>query len=109
LLFPAAELLSREASMKRGIGYVMVVAAVLASACSKTKEGDVVLDRPGDVDVDVQMTKDTVKLPNMPDVDVNTKKDTIIVDKPTVQMKKDTVIVKRPTVDVKKAKPDTTK
>jgi hypothetical protein len=93
--------------MKRGIGYVMVAAAVLASACSKTKEGDVVLDRPGDVDV--QMTKDTIKMPNMPDVDVNTKKDTIIVEKPTVQMKKDTVIVKRPTVDVKKTKPDTTR
>jgi hypothetical protein len=93
--------------MKCGIGYMMVAAAVLASACSKTKEGDVVLDRPGDVDV--QMTKDTIKMPNMPDVDIDTKKDTIIVEKPTVQVKKDTVVLKRPSVTVNKAKPDTTR
>jgi hypothetical protein len=77
----------------RKIGYAAAVVAIaLAGACSKTDEGDVVVERPGEIDV--KTTKDTIKTPDMPDVDVNMKKDTVIVNRPSVTVKPDSV--KRP-------------
>jgi len=76
-------------------------AVAAASACTKTDDGKVVIERPGDVKVTT--TKDTLSLPrvgtttdtiNTPTI--GTKKDTIIVDKPVVGTKK--TAVKRPTV-----------
>jgi hypothetical protein len=66
----------------------IVAAAVLASACGKTEEGDLTVERPADIDV--RSTTDTIKTPNMPDVDVGTTKDTLVVNRPTVTVKPDT-------------------
>jgi hypothetical protein len=73
---------------------IMLVAAALAlTACGRTKEGDVTVERPGDVDV--TMTKDTIKVP-----EVGTKVDTI--NTPTVGTKPETLIVNKPVVGTKK-------
>ena len=72
----------------RKLSIVAAIAAVaLAGACGRTSEGDLTVERPGDVDVTT--TKDTIPTPNMPDVDVTTTKDTLIVDRPKVQVKPD--------------------
>lgn len=72
---------------------MLVAAAVVLGACGRTKEGDLTVERPGDVDV--QMTKDTIKLP-----EVGTKIDTI--NTPTVGTKPETLIVNKPVVGTKK-------
>jgi hypothetical protein len=72
---------------------MLVAAAVALTACGRTKEGDLTVERPGDVDV--TMTKDTLKLP-----EVGTKIDTIST--PTVGVKTDTLIVKKPVVGTEK-------
>jgi hypothetical protein len=59
---------------------------VALGACSRTDNGDVVVERPGDVDIST--TKDTLHLPPAPDVDVGVKKDTVIVNRPTVTVNK---------------------
>jgi len=68
---------------------ILLAAATIAAAgaCSKTKEGDVVVDKP----VGVETQKDTIHMPT-----VGTKTDTINV--PTVGTKTDTLIVKKPVV-----------
>ncbi len=82
----------------RNIGRTAAIAAIaLLGACGRTKNGDLTVERPGDVDIKVE--KDTLHLPR---VSVGSKLDTMIVDKPVVTMKKDTVVVRRPTVTVKK-------
>lgn len=69
------------------------VALGLLSACSKTDDGRVVIERPGDVQV--RTTKDTVSLPT-----VGTVKDTITT--PTIGVKEETLIVKKPVIGSKK-------
>ena len=73
---------------------IMIVAAAVAlTACGRTKEGDLTVERPGDVDV--TMTKDTLKVP-----EIGTKIDTI--NTPTVGTKPETLIVNKPVVGSKK-------
>jgi hypothetical protein len=72
---------------------MFVAAAVALAACGRTKEGDLTVERPGDVDV--KMTKDTIKLP-----EVGSKIDTI--NTPVVGTQTDTLIVKKPVVGTKK-------
>ena len=72
---------------------MFVAAAVALVACGRTKEGDLTVERPGDVDI--KTTTDTIKLPQ-----VGTKIDTIST--PTVGVKTDTLIVKKPVVGTKK-------
>jgi hypothetical protein len=74
---------------------MLVTAAVALAACGRTKEGDLTVDRPGDVDVSVKTTKDTIPLP-----EVGTKIDTI--NTPTVGTKPETLIVNKPVVGTKK-------
>ena len=74
---------------------MLVAAAVALVACGRTKEGDLTVERPGDVDVNVSTTKDTIKLP-----EVGTKIDTITT--PTVGTKPETLIVQKPVVGTKK-------
>jgi hypothetical protein len=74
---------------------MLVAAAVALVACGRTKEGDLTVERPGDVDVDVKTTQDTIKLP-----EVGTKIDTI--NTPTMGTKPETLIVNKPVVGTKK-------
>lgn len=81
---------------------ILIAAAALASAgCRRTKEGDVVIERPGDVDV--KMKQDTINVPTVGTVKdsvttpvVGTQKETLIVNKPVIGTKK--TEIKRPTV-----------
>lgn len=72
---------------------MLVAAAVTLVACGRTKEGDLTVERPGDIDITT--TKDTIKLP-----EVGTKIDTI--NTPTIGTKAETLIVKKPVVGTKK-------
>jgi hypothetical protein len=73
---------------------IMIVAAAAAlAACGRTKEGDLTVERPGDVDIST--TTDTLKLP-----DFGTKIDTI--NTPTVGTRPETLIVNKPVVGSKK-------
>jgi hypothetical protein len=72
---------------------LLVAAAVALAACGRTKEGDLTVERPGDVDV--KTTTDTIKMPEF-----GTRTDTI--NTPTVGTKTDTLIVKKPVVGSKK-------
>jgi hypothetical protein len=74
---------------------MLVTAAVALAACGRTKEGDLTVERPGDVDVNVTATKDTIPLP-----EVGTKIDTI--NTPTMGTKPETLIVQKPVVGTKK-------
>jgi hypothetical protein len=79
----------------RSRNIMLVAAAVMLGACGRTKEGDLTVERPGDVDVDVTSTTDTLKMP-----DVGTRIDTI--NTPTVGTKPETLIVNKPVVGTKK-------
>ena len=72
---------------------MLVTAAIALTACGRTKEGDLTVERPGDVDITT--TKDTIPLP-----EVGTKIDTI--NTPTVGTKPETLIVNKPVVGTKK-------
>jgi hypothetical protein len=72
---------------------LFVAAAVVLAACGRTKEGDLTVERPGDVDI--KTTTDTIKMPEF-----GTKVDTI--NTPTVGTKTDTLIVKKPVVGTEK-------
>ena len=74
-----------------------VVSLAAVPGCSRTDDGQVQVEVP---DVDVKVGRDTVNLqaPNLPNVDVGTKRDTITT--PTVGTKR--TEVRRPTVDVKR-------
>ena len=72
---------------------MLVAAAVVLGACGRTKEGDLTVERPGDIDVTT--TKDTIKMP-----EVGTKIDTI--NTPTIGTKAETLIVQKPVVGTKK-------
>ena len=70
-----------------------IVALGLLGACSRTEDGKVVVERPGEVQV--KTTKDTISLPT-----IGTVKDTI--NTPTIGVKEETLIVKKPVVGTKK-------
>ena len=72
---------------------MLVTAAVALAACGKTSEGDLTVERPGDVDV--QTTTDTIPMPEL-----GTKIDTI--NTPTMGTKPETLIVNKPVVGTKK-------
>ena len=73
---------------------IMIVAAAVALvACGRTKEGDLTVERPGDIDIST--TTDTLKLP-----DIGTKIDTITT--PTIGTKPETLIVQKPVGGTKK-------
>ena len=74
---------------------MLVTAALALAACGRTKEGDVTVERPGDVDVNVTTTKDTIPMPEF-----GTKLDTI--NTPTMGTKPETLIVNKPVVGTKK-------
>ena len=75
----------------------IVVAAICAvsvlSACKRTDDGKLVIERPGEIDV--KMKNDTVHLPS-----VGTAKDTIRT--PTIGVKEETLIVKKPVIGSEK-------
>ena len=72
---------------------MLVAAAVALAACGRTKEGDLTVERPGDVDIST--TTDTIKMPQ-----IGSKIDTITT--PVVGTKTDTLIVKKPVVGTEK-------
>jgi hypothetical protein len=71
---------------------VLAILAASVTACSKTKEGDLEVEKPV-----VGTVTDTL---NVPSVDVTT--DTAKVTVPDIDVKKDTVGIKVPKVEVKK-------
>ena len=77
----------------RSRNIMLVAAAVVLGACGRTKEGDLTVERPNDIDVST--TKDTLKMP-----EVGTKIDTI--NTPTVGTKPETLVVQKPVVGTKK-------
>jgi len=66
--------------------------ALVAGACSRTENGDVVVKRP---EVSVKTTEDTLRVPT-----VTTRTDT--VNTPVVGTQTETLIVKKPVVGTKK-------
>ena len=68
-------------------------AALAIAACSKTENGDLVVKRPGEVDI--KTTQDTLHLPT-----VGTRTDTI--NAPVVGTQKETLIVNKPVVGTQK-------
>ena len=83
---------------------LFAAAAIMAlGACSKTKEGDIVVDKP----VGIQTTPDTLHPPRIgtrtdtiTTPTVGTKPETLIVNKPVIGTKQ--TVVKTPTVTKKK-------
>jgi hypothetical protein len=80
---------------RRAVIGVASVSLALVAACSKTEDGQLEVKVP---EVEVKMRTDTVQAPNLPSVDVGTKRDTITT--PTVGTKR--TEVQRPTVDTKR-------
>jgi hypothetical protein len=70
----------------------LAILAASITACSKTKEGDLEVEKPV-----VGTVTDTL---NVPSVDVTT--DTAKVTVPKVEVKKDTANIKVPKIEVKK-------
>jgi hypothetical protein len=81
-------------SGRRLVRKVLALAILAASitACSKTKEGDLEVEKPV-----VGTVTDTL---NIPSVDVTT--DTMQVTVPNVEVKKDTATIKVPKVEIKR-------
>jgi hypothetical protein len=65
----------------------------LLSACKRTDDGKLVIERPGEIDV--KMKNDTLHLPT-----IGTGKDTIRT--PTIGVKEETLIVKKPVIGSEK-------
>ena len=72
---------------------LVIGALATLGACSRTENGDVVVKKP--VDVDVQTTQDTLHTPKL-----TTKIDTI--NTPVIGTQKETLIVNKPVVGSKK-------
>jgi hypothetical protein len=69
--------------MMRRMTMVAAVAALMAAgACGRTSDGDVTLERPGDVDV--RTTTDTLNAPRVPSFDIDTRPETVIFNRPTI-------------------------
>lgn len=79
--------------MRKQTLLLAVAATVALGACKRTENGDVVVNRPSDVQV--KTTQDTLHLPT-----VTTKTDTI--NTPVVGTQKETLIVNKPVVGTKK-------
>ena len=81
----------------RKINTLLAVAALASlGACSKTKEGDIVVDKP----VGIQTTPDTMhpptvgmKVDSVSHLSVGTQKETLIVNKPVLKTTKTAVAV----------------
>jgi hypothetical protein len=86
---------------------LLAAAAVMAlGACTKTKEGDIVVDKP----VGIATTPDTlhpptvgVKVDSISHLTIGTKPETLIVNKPVIKTTKTAVAV--PTITKGKKKP----
>jgi 16S rRNA U516 pseudouridylate synthase RsuA-like enzyme len=72
---------------------LLIGALAALGACSRTEDGDLVVKKP--VDVDVQTQQDTLHTPK-----VTTRTDTI--NTPVVGTQKETLIVNKPVVGTKK-------
>jgi len=73
--------------------FILAVGALgLLAACKRTDDGNLVIERPGEIDVKVK--NDTVHLPSVHMPSIGTKKDTVTT--PTVGVKEETLIVKKP-------------
>ncbi len=77
----------------RNITIAALAAVATLAACTRTDDGKVVVERPGEVQVTTK--KDTIAVPQ---VNVGTTDDTIEV--PKVQVTKEKRIIKRPVVGV---------
>ncbi len=73
----------------------LLATALSLAACQKTEDGQLQVKVP---EVDVKVRTDTIQAPNLPSVDVGTKRDTVTT--PTVGTKR--TEVQRPTADVKR-------
>ena len=78
----------------RGMTIAALAALGALAACTRTDDGKVVVERPGEVQVTTK--KDTLAVPQ---VNVGTTEDTIEV--PKVQVTKEKRVIKRPVVGVK--------
>ena len=72
---------------------VLIMILGLVGACSRTDDGNVVIERPGEVEV--KTTKDTLKLPS-----IGTVRESVTT--PTIGVKEETLIVKKPVIGSKK-------
>ncbi len=79
----------------RGIAIAALAALGTLAACTRTDDGKVVIERPGEVQVTTK--KDTLAVPQ---VNVGTTEDTIEV--PKVQITKEKKVVRRPAVGVQR-------
>jgi len=77
----------------RRLSLVTLTTIALLAACSRTDDGKIVIERPGEVQV--RMTHDPVHLPT-----IGTVKETVTT--PVVGVKEETLIVKKPVVTSKK-------
>ena len=70
--------------------YILALCALgVLGACKRTDDGQLVIERPGEVDV--KMKNDTLHLPSL-----GTRKDTVTT--PTIGVKEETLIVKKPVI-----------
>lgn len=60
-----------------------ILCAALVGACSKTDDGKIVVDRPGEVDVKTR--PETLTLPKVNVPKVETKEETLVVKKPVIR------------------------
>lgn len=85
--------------MRTRVWNALACTALLATAglaaCSKTEDGQLEVKVP---EVDVKVRTDTVQAPNLPNVEVGTKRDTITT--PTVGTKQ--TEIQRPTAETKR-------
>lgn len=79
--------------MRKHTLLLAAASAIALGACSRTSDGDVVVDRPSDISV--KTTKDTLHMPT-----VTTRTDTI--NSPVVGVQKETLIVNKPVVGTEK-------
>jgi len=69
--------------MRKTLLALTIAATATLGACSRESDGDVQVRTP---DVDVSTDTTTITPPAMPDVDVGMKQDTMIVNRPTVDV-----------------------
>ena len=79
--------------MRKQALLLAAASAIALGACSRTSDGDVVVNRPSDIDV--KTTKDTLHMPT-----ITTRTDTI--NSPVVGVQKETLVVNKPVVGTEK-------
>lgn len=72
---------------------VLGLASIALTACQRTPDGKLVIERPGEIDVKTK--SDTLHLPT-----VDMTKDT--VNAPSIGVKEETLIVKKPVIGTKR-------